>query len=243
MSEQLIAFVDLLGFGSIVEAQDDSHHAQILSLLTDLAKAKREAELKRITVDAVNSRIDAAPAISAFSDHIVFSFPGDQLEQLGTGPIIWQVTADVARIFRRAIGIGCLVRGGITIGQLHHDAHVVFGPGLVEAYKLESKFAGRARVILSAKAVKRIGKNPFLRCDDDGFSYIDYVREAYDQVTKGLIGAERETESRNWVTDVRKHCEDQISALTEKGNLAGLQNWRWFLNRFERFVAKPANGF
>jgi hypothetical protein len=40
MDEQLIALIDLLGFSSIIKAQDDARQGQILSLLTSLAEAK-----------------------------------------------------------------------------------------------------------------------------------------------------------------------------------------------------------
>jgi hypothetical protein len=241
MDEQLIAFIDLLGFRSIITAKDDARHEQILSLLTDLANAKRESRSERIRIDASTERLEVDPAISAFSDNLVVSFPAAALAEVGSGPIVYQLANDIAAIFQNAIRMGCLVRGGITFGRLHHAKGVLFGPGLVEAYELESKLAGRPRVILSASAAERIGDHPILRSDQDGFSRIDYIRAAYDQVGHGLIGrTERQTKFESWVAEIKGACEDQIRALSEKGNLAGLQNWRWFLHEFDRFVRELA---
>ncbi len=45
------------------------------------------------------------------------------------------------------LDLGVLVGGGVSFGPLYHDASVVFGPALVEAYHLESDCAKFPRVI------------------------------------------------------------------------------------------------
>jgi hypothetical protein len=241
MDEQLVAFIDLLGFRSIITAKDDTRQEQILALLTDLTNAKSEARSERIRIDASSERLEVDPAISAFSDNLVVSFTAAALAEVGSGPIIYQLANNIATIFRSAIRMGCLVRGGIAFGRLHHAKGVLFGPGLVEAYELESKLAARPRVLLSPRAAERVGDHPILRSDQDGFLCIDYVRAAYDQVGYGLIGrTERQMKFKSWATEIKELCEDQIRELSEKGNLAALQNWRWFLNWFERFMREQA---
>jgi hypothetical protein len=230
MDEQLIAFIDLLGFRSIITAQDDARQGQILSLLTSLAKAEGDFRSETRCIDARTRERAVWPAISAFSDHIAFSFTADGLAHVGAGLIVLGLADLIASlVFCPAIPLGCLVRGGIAFGPLHHGGGVLFGPGLVEAYELESKFAGRPRIIVSAGAAEKLGSNPYLHTDDDGFLCLDYVRAAYDRETQ--------SNKRNWIARIRALCEDQISILTRTHNLPGLQNWCWFVTRFERLVA------
>ncbi len=114
MDEQLIAFIDLLGFSSIIKGQGDARQGQILSLLTSLAEAKGDFSSKTTAVAIGSWKCEVRPAISAFSDHIVFSVPASGLAQAGAGPIVFSLANSVAGIFSRAIGLGCLVRGGIA---------------------------------------------------------------------------------------------------------------------------------
>jgi hypothetical protein len=235
MDDQVIAFIDLLGFGSIIKAQGDARQGQILSLLTSLAEIKGDFKRETKPIDVTSRVHSVQPAISAFSDCMVFSVPAGGLALVGAGLIVIDLADLVASIFSDAIRLGCLVRGGIAYGPLHHGGGVVFGAGLVEAYELESKFAGRPRVILSAKATEKLGSNPYLHFDDDGFSCLNYMRAAYDREVQ--FKSNRIESAREWIAGVRTFCEDQITALTRTQNLPGLQNWRWFATRFERFVA------
>lgn len=45
---------------------------------------------------------------------------------------------------------GLLLRGGIAVGKLYHDGEIVYGPGLVKAYELESKLAIYPRIIMDS---------------------------------------------------------------------------------------------
>ena len=234
MEDHLIAFIDLLGFRSIITEQDHARQKQVLALLTSLVAQRGDFTSESRSIGPNTHEHSIRPAISAFSDHIVFSFPAAGSAHTGSGPITFYLAAEIARIFNSAIEFGCLVRGGIAFGQLHHAGDVVFGPGLVEAYELESKFAGPPRIIVSAGAAQKLGSHPYLHLDEDGFLYLDYVRAAFD----GPLGTHLETDARRkWIVHIRGCCEKQITALTKNNNLGGLQKWRWFAARFERFVA------
>jgi hypothetical protein len=115
----------------------------------------------------------------------------------------------------------------------------MFGRGLVKAHELESKFAKRPRIIVSARAAEKLGSHLHLHSDDDGFLCLDYVRAAYDLEIRAVTPqtpAARALAARNWIDEIRRLCEDQISDLT-RTQKPGLQNWHWFSTRFERFVA------
>jgi hypothetical protein len=239
---QITAYFDLLGFASIIKSSDAESQERVLSLLTSLSEATGEFSHETAKLEGGRHEISVRPAISAFSDNIVFSFPLTEMSDLGAGPIVFYLANDAARILMRGLEIGCLLRGAISVGPLHHSSRVVFGHALVEAYELESKFTRTPRIIVSELANEALSPNPYLFRDEDGFVCLDVVRAAYDQVPSGAPGAAGQWDAkRAWIKSVRRKCERQIAVLKEAGNLAGLQNWQWFLTRFNRFVdALPA---
>lgn len=239
MDEQLIAFVDLLGFRSTIMAFDDQKQEKILYLLTSLAEAKSESELQLIQLAAGTRERSVRPATSAFSDNIVISYSCNALTHVGTGLILFNLANNIAWIFSKAIQSGCLVRGGIAFGPLHHSRGVLFGRGLVEAYEMESKYAGRPRIIISTNAEERLGTHPYLCRDEDGFLCLDYIRAAYDlemQAANSQPIIAPAAVAGKWIDRLRKYSTEEIAKLAEANNLSGLQNWRWFMTRFEHFA-------
>ena len=230
MEECVVAFIDLLGFRSIIKGGNDQRQQEILMLLQSLAEASGEFKLDTIYEDDNRREISLKPAISSFSDCVVFSFPikicASEFQTRPLAPVIHYLAHDIARIFSRAIKFGCLVRGAVTIGQLHHSNGVVFGSALVDAYEHETKYARFPRVILSERAAERIGEAYFLKVDSDGFTYIDFVEASYQQA-RG---------DRGWIGSVRDRCRMEIETLSKCENAAGLQYWRWFQNFFEHLV-------
>ena len=93
-----------------------------------------------------------------------------------------------------------LIRGGITIGDLYIDDTFVLGPGLIDAYKLESQNAKFPRIIVDERyAEKAISymNNAYLRInegkgkcaiikDDDGVYFLDYLEPNQYGVDKSI---------------------------------------------------------
>lgn len=46
------------------------------------------------------------------------------------------------------------MRGAVTVGAIHHDQHIVFGPALNRAYELESKVAFYPRILIDTPSVE-----------------------------------------------------------------------------------------
>lgn len=72
-----------------------------------------------------------------------------------------------------------IVRGGIALGDCFIDELMVLGPGLVDAYNLESKVAIYPRVILSPQLTDYANSLSFAQndfsVDGDGYAYVDYI--------------------------------------------------------------------
>jgi hypothetical protein len=92
---------------------------------------------------------------------------------------------------------GFLIRGGVEYGKIIHTEEFVFGPGLNQAYQIESKEAIYPRILV-APSVLQIGKNfplrinsadneeesimEIVRKDFDDKLYIDYIGGAYQEL-------------------------------------------------------------
>jgi hypothetical protein len=83
-----------------------------------------------------------------FSDNVGIStpLPGDAQADRHAAGRLCQVLAALQAHFLLEFGVLC--RGGVVIGDCFHDNNVIFGPGLVQAVRLEWA-AGTPRVVLS----------------------------------------------------------------------------------------------
>lgn len=136
-------------------------------------------------------RLFQAPyVLRIFTDNVVIGWPipdhplhGDGESQLG------HTFLNVAQYQLEMAVRGYLVRGGLAVGDLFMDDMVVFGPALVEAYRLESEVAVHPRVVLCDNAVRlarlhskyyrprrSAPQNEELLVDVDGHCFVDYLR-------------------------------------------------------------------
>lgn len=79
--------------------------------------------------------------ITTFSDKVVVS------AKPGTSSSLTVVTR-IAMVQLWAAQIGVLIRGGITIDDIFHDEHAVFGPAPNRAHQLEKCIADKPRIII-----------------------------------------------------------------------------------------------
>jgi hypothetical protein len=239
MQKNLVVLFDILGFSSVMERDLCTYQENILTLLENLKKAEGNFVTESSQINQGITRHSLTPAISAFSDHVVLSYPYAVLERNGgIGPAIFTLADEAAGICNRAIQFGCLIRGGITIGSLYQSGGVVFGPGLVDASKLESKVAVHPRIVLGNAVMTALGKSrcthPYLVLHDDGIYSLNYIRAGYDKIAWGLEN--HPGPKRAWIERMRQDISMQIEKLQSKGNHRGLQKWLWFRAQFENFV-------
>ncbi|MGB2799500.1 MAG: hypothetical protein WBC82_06625 [Dehalococcoidia bacterium] len=86
------------------------------------------------------------------------------------------------------------IRGAIVYGDVYADENVIFGPALIDAYRLERCKAKAAwpRVLIdkslldkTTKEERRRDSFEFLRQDDDNLVYLDYLRELFHLIVLG----------------------------------------------------------
>jgi hypothetical protein len=107
------------------------------------------------------------------------------------GPTFIRELADLASIQASLARAGVFVRGGVTVERIHSSDTVVFGPGLIRAYRLESELAHVPRIIVDPTAIQKFRERPIpksrmrneiaamrksIRHADDGLWFVDYLR-------------------------------------------------------------------
>ena len=245
MDNHLIAFLDILGFTSLIRGEDAEAEKAIIKLLTSLAAERGNFKQERMPSTENTTSVSVRPAISTFSDHIVYSYP---LSVVMEGIPFWTFQAlanSAAAIAYDAMQLGCLIRGAITVGPLYHDEGVVFGRAMIDAYEMESRVALNPRIVLSEAAAGLMNANAasggetfLLFRDDDGLCCLDFMSEAFDQLQRSSTSANRLGRSKNWIAMVRLHCDMQIERLTAANNMSGARHWRWVRNRFDKTIAR-----
>src|SRR5947207_13388238 len=92
----------------------------------------------------------------------------------------------VSRLQLGLLATGIFTRGGIAKGRLHHTDKVVFGPAMLEAYRLESSISRFPRVLVDegthldyrSLTFAQYGKAlqaPKLQLSDDGPPFVDFL--------------------------------------------------------------------
>lgn len=167
---KLTAFLDILGFGKLVEnsAKAPDLVKTIFEFLSSIDKNKVHTEtFMQLNLDAIppeelDSVIESqklmAQAISSewpiiisyFSDSLVLSASNSNACYM----ILESIANMTVRIWEE---YRLLIRGGISIGQLVHvDNGPIFGPAMNAAYFLESKKAVNPRVIVDNTAFESL---------------------------------------------------------------------------------------
>lgn len=120
--------------------------------------------------------------VITFSDSAVISCPAENDN-------LFFLILELIHLQIDLVPLGILLRGAITIGDLHHKRDIVFGPAMNDAYYLESKVAIYPRIILTESAIDQFYKfastdeeikqefDSLILKDKDGYYFIDILRQ------------------------------------------------------------------
>jgi hypothetical protein len=137
------------------------------------------------------------------------------------------------RLSLQALRLGFLLRGGATIGKLHHEVGVVFGDAMIEAFKLESQTAIFPRVVLSPKIIGRptwIAEKRCIRRDCDGIYCMNYFA---DMLLRAAPPGDNYSQSIGfWFREVVEIMKRNLKDLESDGKLNPLAKWTWFARQF-----------
>lgn len=170
--DRFIAFVDVLGFGALVQesGKEGTDTGAIIKRISDAILWSRD-ELEDLLSGS------SAFVFTQFSDSFVISTEAsNEMRRFGLSQFAFAVRA----VIDCFLGSEFVLRGGITRGQLIHTRELLFGPAMNRAYELESRVASVPRILFDPD-IPAIGDAfitdympDYVARDTDGLFYIDY---------------------------------------------------------------------
>lgn len=230
----VVTFIDILGFRELVKDGDAS-------------KVKRALDtVARFASENSQEHDEFSPRSIAFSDCIVrarFLDGANEEEPMGL-PFLEMLSMVQAQV--ELVQYDVILRGAITVGDIHLDGPTVFGPALVRAYELESKVALYPRIVVdpnllnATKTDRMLGSTSnnvkedrqhirnMLARGDNGFWFVDYLttgmRTEQDDPSLGL-------------TVLRNHKKLVLSRYASPARTTALDKILW-LARYHNSVVE-----
>lgn len=234
----ITTFIDILGFRELVRSRPAEGVAKVIDVFRDFSGDPKGD-------DPLGLRV------VGFSDSIIRSRP----ESAVSG--VFYELLDLLHAQGELVGKGVLVRGGVAFGDIAWQQDRVFGPGFIEAYEMESKFAVYPRIAVSPSLLAAFssGSVPFvhhhdlaeeasyvrslLAQGDDGVWYIDYLRAFRSELDEPELYPDYLSDHRNLIiglADALKKNGPELSSLALKANwlaryhnaVVGELDARWF---------------
>lgn len=221
--ERYVAYLDILGFSRLVE---DANHC-------DDARQIIRSSL-RTFLDIVSKHPNPELQFSQFSDNLVLSASRDE-----NG--LFYIMETCIRLSFSLFLQGVLVRGGIALGNLEHTEHLLFGSGLINAYRQDTR-GGPPRItledgFLADWRASRLGKETWpVAVREDPFDLSSIVHtllyaETYSPMMLGqhplsLVDAERV------VALMKGHSTDMNAPPDVRAK------WRWMADYWNSAASK-----
>jgi hypothetical protein len=192
-NKRMVAFLDILGFERIVDKSRND--AEIVRKLANILMGSKQIALAILKTKLTVLQVDPTQYVyRAFSDTSVISGPytsHDDLTFISMWVMYYQYSLwKIGQSF---------LRGAIVYGDIYHNEDVIFGPAIVDAYRLE-RDAAKARwprvlidkSLLDQVTAVALTRDLFecFRRDDDDVVYCDYLREFFHVM---MLGALEET--------------------------------------------------
>lgn len=144
--ERAVAFIDVLGFQSVVKNATCTN----LTFLEELVETLETAVPNLDSTVSSTVPNELIPKHTYISDSIILSAPliSNKMKSYCGLSILIMRAIQLTHIF---LAKGYLVRGGISIGQVWHTDSNIIGPAYQDAYFLETQ-TGSPRIEISSKA-------------------------------------------------------------------------------------------
>lgn len=220
-SEYVVAFIDILGATNAISKQPDES-LDLIHKIYDNA-IETFAQFKNDDFDT--------PQIKIFSDNIVIAVRYDSNHSKKDAAI--SVAVMSAALQANFLAHGWLTRGGISSGKFFIDDVMVWGPALVDAYKLENSVAYFPRIVVNPELATECNwtliadrTNNFASTfgifhrDNDGMIRVEYIVAEFDNPVRAIFNNYK-----------NGFIEKQLSE--HKGNTKICQKWLWIKHYIE----------
>lgn len=185
----LVAHTDILGFQELIENESAGYISKTLRIFKEVVDPNRFPG---------STRGVPTQHFRNFSDLCIVAIPIRDKSKPERGAIFQQLLhlaqAQIVLIHDE----GVFIRGGVAVGNVAKSYGLLFGPGIIDAYGLESRYAVYPRVVISPQVLEEQKANDnlwvhdkatdlahvqkMLRKDRDGQLYLDYLRVAHDEL-------------------------------------------------------------
>jgi hypothetical protein len=208
----LVAFIDILGFSSMVENDSKDKSPKFLPIFLEV--------FEEVAESAAGSGCD----VKMFSDSIIVESELTPSKVAG----LLGVAGSMQKLFLKR---NILVRGGIAFGKHFSSERVTFSQALINAYHLESKVAKFPRIVISDDVLNfawhHANTNEGIRDeikalvfrDRDNSAFVHYLMADTLQEFKPLIqsyieqnilSGETVLEKMRWLLDYYNYCSGSI---------------------------------
>ena len=216
--DRIVAFIDILGFGALVVSltEQPELHERLFYALTHIKSYEKTSQM--------DNTAHSDLAVSVFSDSIAMS-----AEKHNFNKIIWAS----GWLHAQLLGSGILTRGGISFGKTVHTDDILYGEGMLKAYKIESNAAVYPRIVVDPAIVDQI-KDPtkyvFLKKDLDGLWFVDPF--CFDPIVEGGNGlaADGYDPHKIYLDQLSKHIENGIDNAKQVDHFS---KWTWLKLKIE----------
>lgn len=159
-AKRIVAYGDILGWKEACRAESSR-----------LEKVKRATEevihgYAKMFSANLKERIRSAPYSVVDTEYmgVEFAMFSDNFAVPTPAESGYRIFDMVSNICHPLLCLGFLTRGGITVGDLHHEENVIFGPAIIEAANLE-KDAVYPRLVCSHKLLAHLQGFASAECD------------------------------------------------------------------------------
>jgi hypothetical protein len=228
-TDHLVLYMDFLGVSEAALSWPEDRAVELITLLTAIAEEKSTFSLDGASQPDGSYKFKIKPETTTFSDHIVASYrinwqDNDLLNAMMVEMYLKVAQDLVVSTARRALDIGMLVRGGVTIGRLYHSGGVVFGEGLVDAYNLESRVAIYPRIAVSSRIYARLPNRDRIAQDTDGIWYLKYLSELPREIEA--------LDRPGWLKRCTAMIQERASHFEQREKWSEFAKWSWFGKKF-----------
>lgn len=207
-TNRVIAFVDVLGFRSLVSESATSSPAEVESI-------RRISDAILHSLDELKKKLisSGGVVVTQFSDSFVLSTGGNSSDRRSSN--LSEFASALHVVMHCFLDSNLLLRGGITRGKLIHSKRLLFGPAMNRAYDLERLVARVPRIIFDPnlpELANTVLPDGIAR-DVDGVFYVDYFSpervfylvpewlHAIQKCIEAMPHSEKLREKRAWLVE------------------------------------------
>jgi hypothetical protein len=218
--DKIVAFLDILGFESLILSLSEQPelHKRINRALKEI-EATRDSSLLENTAQS-------SLEVNQFSDSIAIS---SEPTKEGFFSVIWAC----GWLHANLLYSGILTRGGVSIGPTVHESDLIYGEGMIKAYRIESSAAVYPRIVIDNEIFKylKVGDNRLYLCQDmDGLWFIDPFEFEASCPGASELAADGYDPRGIYFEELGKHIDVGLTTAVRVDHKA---KWQWLKNRYE----------